>query len=166
MIARSFKFVVASLMTSALLFAATSFAQILSQQLDPASIFARITINGSGNIVSPLDSSSNTVLINIPADRMFDGQTPSVSANGSLIDQDITLTTLNAEGLSFELTDVKLIRSNDQGDILQLEVAVTTTGAIVDGQNVQFRLENTSLGTGLTFGVEVNMAFVELGDGQ
>jgi hypothetical protein len=166
MIARLSKIVATSLITSALALAATASAQILSQQLDPATIYARITINSLGGVVSPLDSSGNTVLINVPADRLFVGQTPSVGANGSLMDQDITLTALNAEGLSFELTGVKLIRSNDAGDTLQLEVAVTTTGVIVDGQDVQFRLENTSLGTGLTFGVEVNAAFVESGDGQ
>jgi hypothetical protein len=156
MIARSFKFVVVSLMASALVFAATSFAQILSQQLDPASIYGWITIDSAGNVVNAFDSSNNSVLISVPAASLFAGRTPSVTANGSLMDQDITLTALNAEGLSFELTGVKLIRSNDEGDTLQLEVTITSNGAISNTQGVQLRLENTTVGTNMTFGVQVN----------
>jgi hypothetical protein len=156
MIARSFKFVVVSLIASGLVFAATSFAQILSQQLDPASIYGWITIDSTGNVVNAFDSSNNSVLISVPAASLFAGRTPSVTANGSLMDQDITLTALNAEGLSFELTGVKLIRSNDEGDTLQLEVTITSNGASSNTQGVQLRLENTTVGTYMTFGVQVN----------
>jgi hypothetical protein len=156
MIARFSRFVAASLIASTLAFGATSFAQILPQQLDPASIYGWITIDSTGNVVNAFDSSNNSVLISVPAASLFAGRTPSVTANGSLMDQDITLTALNAEGLSFTLKNVKLIRSNDEGDTLQLEVTITSNGAISDTQGVQLRLENTTVGTHMTFGVQVN----------
>ncbi len=154
MIARFPKIVATNLIAGALALAATASAQNLSQQLDPASIYGWIRIDSTGKAV-------DTLLVNVPAASLFAGRTPSLSADGSLMDQEIKLTALNAEGLSLELTDVKLIRSNDEGDILQLEVAVATTGAVVDGQDIQLRLENTTIGTSLTFGVEVNAAAVE-----
>lgn len=148
--------IASALVASTLAFGAVTLAAPYPTQLDPATTYGWISVASDGTVVNAYDTDTNSVLINVPASDFFGAFNPSVTANGSLMDQVINLSTVNApEGLQFTLVSTKLIRGDSP--TLQLEIAVKDTGASVGIHGVQFRLENPSSGNAINFGANVTV---------
>jgi hypothetical protein len=149
--------IASALVATTLAFGAATLAAPYPTQLDPATTYGWITVDQSGGVVNPYDSDTNSAIISVPASSFFGARTPSVTADGTVVDEGISLSAVNApEGLEFTLESVKLVRS-DSGKTLQLEIAIKDKGASVGTHGVQFQLENKTTGGVLNFGTSIDV---------
>lgn len=149
--------IASALVASTLAFGAVSLAAPYPTQLDPATTYGWITLNQSGSVINAYDSDTNSALVSVPASAFFGARMPSVTSDGTVVDQGISLSAVNApEGLEFTLKSVKLVRGDD-GKTLQLEIAIKDNGASVGTHGVQFQLENTTTGGVLNFGTSIDV---------
>ncbi len=149
--------IASALVATTLAFGAASLAAPYPTQLDPATTYGWINLAADGTVVNAYDTDTNSTIISLPAASFFGIQTPSVTADGSLMDNTVSLSVLNApEGLSFTLEKVKLVRDGNL-KTLQLEIAVKENGAAAGTHGVQFQIENASTGNVINFGASVEV---------
>jgi hypothetical protein len=149
--------ITSALVATTLAFGAVTLAAPYPTQLDPATTYGWIRLDPTGSVVNAYDTGTNSTIISVPASNFFGSFTPSVKADGSVVDQNINLNVVNApEGMEFTLENVKLVR-NDAGNTLQLEVGVKGNQALFGTYGVQFQLENKTSGGVVNFGANIDI---------